>query len=100
MKDYRIDGPDEAKQIVRDHRERDGEVIINYVTEVRSRLTGEGWRPWITWPDGQTPATDEAIGRASYRGALLSRHSQRSQFRLVKRTAIVTDVVLLLEERS
>jgi hypothetical protein len=69
-------------------RERTGETITNYVVEARSRE-----RPWITWPDGNTPTSSEEIARASYTSALASSHWW-TQFRLVKRTAVITNEIL------
>jgi hypothetical protein len=86
-------------------RERDSEVITNYVVEVRARDLGiraqtplqTHSRPWITWPDGSTPTPDEALARLCYQGALASRHTGWTHFRLVKRTAVITDEVVLEE---
>jgi hypothetical protein len=66
------------------------ETVTSYVIE--ASVPG---KPWLTWGSGE----NEADARESYAGFLAIRRT-RTRFRLVKRTAVITDEVLESEDQE
>jgi len=69
----------------------DSYLITNFVIEVRK--TGLDWITWGAVDPGRIP--DEETARKAFVTALATRHDPaKLQFRLVRRTAMITDEVL------
>ena len=66
------------------------ETVISYIIE--ASIPG---KPWLAWAH----VDDEDDARVAY-ASFLGSHRTRTRFRLVKRTAVITDEVLESEEQE
>jgi len=73
------------------------ETVVNYVVEYRLVHSPERWLTWDPWD----PCPSEEGARALFKSLLASKRARgtgRVHYRVVKRTAVITDDVILEEE--